>query len=71
MKGHKGHGKGHVKKGTRYKYLQEPGVAPKAVHSLVTATKQAQDLMRIVDALPDQETKDLAMELYKRLGEIE
>jgi hypothetical protein len=41
------------------------------VHPLVTATKQAQDLMKIVEALPDQETKDLAMELYKRLGEIE
>jgi hypothetical protein len=70
MKGHKkGHGKGHVK---RSKGGYVGSLLPKRdpqVHPLVTATKQAQNLMKIVDALPDQETKDLAMELYKGMGD--
>lgn len=62
-KGHKGH---HSKKGSGS--WRTPQVIPKK-HELVTATKQAQNWAKIIDALPDEETKQLALAEYAKIGE--
>lgn len=39
-------------------------------HPLITATKQAQTWAKILDAIPDEEIKQLALAEYAKLGEM-
>lgn len=74
---HKRHGKkggsgGHKhgrKGGGGYTGSSLPKPEPK-VHPLITATKQAQVWAKIIDAIPDEETKQLALAEYQKIGEM-
>lgn len=69
--------KGHGKKGGGHKRGRKGGYIGSSlprreppVHPLITATKQAQNWAKIIDALPDEETKQLALAEYAKLGEM-
>lgn len=67
-KGHKG-GRKHGKKGGGYVGSSLPR-RELPVHPLITATKQAQTWAKILDAIPDEEIKQLALAEYQKIGEM-
>jgi hypothetical protein len=63
---------GRGRKGVKLR--EYPVTPPEAIPPeclLRTATKQAQIWGRIIDALPDDELKELALQEYKKLGEVQ
>ena len=61
--GHK-HGKKGGYVGSSLPRLETPE------HPLITATKQSQTWAKIIDAIPDEEIKQLALAEYAKLGEM-